>query len=208
MEYQWILASASPRRRDLLNQVGLSFRVMPAAGEESISKSSPDQVVMELARRKAEEIASQLSDSPGNYVIVGADTVVVFKEQILGKPGDEQDAFRVLSMLSGQTHQVYTGVSVILLYTGKKQVHTFYEAADVTMYDISPEEIRDYIQTKEPMDKAGSYGIQGKGAVFIKKIHGDYNNVVGLPVSRLYQELKKWHPEIFKNHCTDGVLPL
>ena len=208
MNYEWILASASPRRRDLLEQMGLSFRVVPAAGEESISKSCPEQVVMELARQKAEEIASQLSDSQGNYVILGADTVVVYQERILGKPADEQEAFQVLSMLSGQTHQVYTGVSVILLHTGEKQVHTFYEATDVTMHDISPEEIRDYIQTKEPMDKAGSYGIQGKGAVFIKKIHGDYNNVVGLPVSRLYQEMKKECPEIFKNHCTDRVLPL
>ncbi len=194
MKEQWILASASPRRRELLERLGIEFQVIPAKREEKITKTRPEEVVMELARQKAAEVAEGFFDAPYLQVILGADTVVSFQGQILGKPKDEDDAFRMLSLLSGQTHQVYTGVTVILGSGGKFHMHTFYECTDVTMYPMSSEEIRRYIATKDPMDKAGSYGIQSLGGIYVKEIRGDYNNVVGLPLARLYQELKKLVP--------------
>lgn len=194
MKEQWILASASPRRRELLKRLGIKFQVIPAKREEKITKTSPADVVMELARQKAAEVAEGFFDDPHFQVIIGADTVVSFDGQILGKPKDEEDAFRMLSLLSGQTHQVYTGVTVILGRGGKFHMHTFYACTDVTMYSMSREEILRYIATKDPMDKAGAYGIQSLGGIYVKEIHGDYNNVVGLPLARLYQELKKLVP--------------
>lgn len=184
-----VLASASPRRRELLAQMGLEFEIVPSGGEEIITKELPSEAVMELAEQKAGDVARQFAD---DTLIIGADTVVVKDGQILGKPEDEEDAYRMLSMLSGTTHQVYTGVCLIYKRAGRKEIHTFYEETDVEFYPMSEREIREYIATKEPMDKAGSYGIQGKCAVFIRGIHGDYNNVVGLPVARLYHELDKF----------------
>lgn len=198
---QIILASNSPRRKELLEQVGVVFEVCPAKGEEIITKTQPQEVVMELARQKAEEVASMISAygdlhpdtrTPQDLLVIGADTVVAYQEQILGKPKDEQDAKNMLEMLSGQTHQVYTGVALVFVDpSGRAGVHTFYEKTEVTMYPMSEEELQRYIASGDPMDKAGSYGIQGAFAIHIKEIHGDYNNVVGLPVARLYQELQK-----------------
>ena len=123
-------------------------------------------------------------------MVIGADTVVAFEDKILGKPKDEEDAKRMLFMLAGKRHSVYTGVSVMLIdKDGKAGIHTFYEKTDVVVCDMKEEEIDRYIATGEPLDKAGAYGIQGRFAIHIKEIIGDYNNVVGLPVSRLYQEL-------------------
>lgn len=181
-----ILASASPRRRELLMQMGLEFTVIPSKGEEIITRTVPSEVVMELAAQKAREVADR---SDENTCIIGADTIVVRDGEILGKPKDEEDACRMLSMLAGTTHQVYTGVCLINKKSGEEELRTFYEATDVEFYPMSETEIRDYVATGEPMDKAGAYGIQGKCAVFIKGIRGDYNNVVGLPIARLYHEL-------------------
>ena len=198
---QIILASNSPRRKELLEQVGVVFEVCPAKGEEIITKTQPQEVVVELARQKAEEVASMISTygdlhpdttTPQDLLVIGADTVVAYQEKILGKPKDEQDAKNMLEMLLGQTHQVYTGVALVFVDpSGRAGVHTFYEKTEVTMYPMSEEELQRYIASGDPMDKAGSYGIQGAFAIHIKEIHGDYNNVVGLPVARLYQELQK-----------------
>ena len=123
------------------------------------------------------------------YIVIGADTVVVFEGTVLGKPEDGGDAFRMLRFLSGHTHTVYTGVTVINTMTGNRK--TFYEATDVTFFDIPDDELRCYVESGEPMDKAGAYGIQGKGAFLVERIEGDYYNVVGLPVARLLRVLKE-----------------
>ena len=179
-----ILASASPRRKEILELADLKFDVMPSDAQEITTKTAPNEVVMELASIKAKDIYKK---SEKQSMIVGADTVVAYQGQILGKPTDKADAKRMLTMLSGQTHEVYTGVCVI--EDGKTK--TFYEETKVTFYEISEDEIERYIETGEPMDKAGSYGIQGKAAVFIKGIEGDYYNVVGFPIARFLQEIRK-----------------
>lgn len=179
-----ILASASPRRKEILELADLKFDVMPSDAQEITTKTAPNEVVMELASIKAKDIYKK---SEKQSMIVGADTVVAYQGQILGKPTDEADAKRMLTMLSGQTHEVYTGVCVI--EDGKTK--TFYEETKVTFYEISDEQIDHYIKTGEPMDKAGSYGIQGKAAIFIKGIEGDYYNVVGFPIARFLQEITK-----------------
>lgn len=179
-----ILASASPRRKEILELADLEFDVMPSDAQEITTKTAPNEVVMELASIKAKDIYKK---SEKQSMIVGADTVVAYQGQILGKPTDEADAKRMITMLSGQTHEVYTGVCVI--EDGKTK--TFYEETKVTFYEISDEQIDYYIKTGEPMDKAGSYGIQGKAAVFIKGIEGDYYNVVGFPIARFLQEITK-----------------
>lgn len=198
---QIILASASPRRKELLEQIGISFDICPAKGEEIITKKIPHEVVQELASQKAKEVAGMVKAyeasheelmTPQDIMVIGADTIVAYEDQILGKPKEEEDAFRMLSLLSGNTHSVYTGVSIVLLgASGKVGELTFYEKTDVAMRQMDDAEIRRYIATGEPMDKAGAYGIQGKCAIYIDKISGDYNNVVGLPVAALYRELKK-----------------
>ena len=196
---QMILASASPRRKELLEQIGAEFVICPAKGEEVITETDPSAVVMELSRQKAEEVAygvliynEQHADlaTPQDILVIGADTVVAYENQILGKPKDEEDARRMLTMLSGKTHSVYTGVTFVFIdKEGRTGEHCFFEKTDVCMYPLKEEEIDRYIQSGDPMDKAGSYGIQGRFAIHIKEIRGDYNNVVGLPVARIYQEL-------------------
>jgi len=198
---QIILASQSPRRKELLEQIGLEFEICPAKGEEIITKSIPEEVVMELSKQKAEEVAAMVSSfgenhkeitTPSDILVIGADTVVAYDGKILGKPVDEADAKRMLTMLSGNTHSVFTGVTLVLVdKSGRAGELVFFEKTDVKMHAMSELEIDRYIATGEPMDKAGSYGIQGKCAIYIEKIDGDYNNVVGLPISRIYQELKK-----------------
>lgn len=184
-----VLASASPRRKELLEQAGISFEILPAVGEEKITKENPAEVVMELALEKAKEVAGKLAAE--ELLVLGADTVVAYGGAILGKPRDEADAVRMLSALSGSTHSVFTGTALICRTKGTERSLNFYEETRVTMYPMSPEEIQSYVRSGEPMDKAGAYGIQGRCAVFIEKIAGDYNNVVGLPIARIYQEMKK-----------------
>ena len=209
---QIILASASPRRKELLEQIGLEFAIVPAKGEEVVTKTKPEEVVMELSRQKALEVASMVSQysethgdiaTPQDMLVIGADTVVAAeneagKMEILGKPKNETDAYRMLSMLSGKVHSVYTGVTLVFLdKTGKAGAHTFYEQTKVHMRKMSELEINRYIATLEPFDKAGGYGIQGKCAIYIEKIDGDYNNVVGLPVAAIYRELQKLGIDIY-----------
>ena len=238
-----VLASASPRRRELLSQIGLEFTVMPSTKEEHAKATEAGALVQELSRQKAEDIWEQLSGGQGQnpdanqkqlsgadqeqisdanqgqnpdanqrqisdanqkqisgemrepnlngkrqpeLLVIGADTVVCCEGKILGKPHSREAAAEMLTALQGRSHEVYTGVT---LYSQSEAV-TFFECTQVEFYPMTKAEISDYIDSKEPMDKAGAYGIQGLGARFVKGIRGDYNNVVGLPVGRLYQELK------------------
>ena len=184
-----ILASASPRRKELLSQIGITYEVIPSNTEELITSTVPSEIVMELAKQKAEDVVRNINQ-PGK-IVLGADTIVAFDNKVMGKPVNEEDAFSMISLLENATHQVYTGVSLSYLKRdGEICSHVFYEKTDVMVYPMTKEEIWSYIDTKDCMDKAGSYGIQGAFASFIKGINGDYNNVVGLPVGRVYQELK------------------
>lgn len=186
-----VLASASPRRKELLEQIGIFFEIQPAKGEEIITGNTPSQIVEELSCQKASEVAEKNRED--GTLIIGSDTVVSYEDKIMGKPKDEEDAARMLRKLSGNVHHVYTGVTAILWENGQKRKVTFSEKTEVVFYSISEEEIKEYISTGEPMDKAGAYGIQGIGGKFIREIRGDYNNVVGLPVARLYQEVLKYY---------------
>ena len=206
-----VLASASPRRRELLSQIGLEFTVMPSTKEENAKTTEAGALVQELSRQKAVDIWEQLSGGQGQnpdadqeqiseetqepnlngkrqpeLLVIGADTVVCCEGKILGKPHSREAAAEMLTALQGRSHEVYTGVT---LYSQSETV-TFFECTQVEFYPMTEVEISEYIDSKEPMDKAGAYGIQGLGARFVKGIRGDYNNVVGLPVGRLSQELK------------------
>lgn len=204
---QIILASQSPRRKELLEQIGLEFEICPAKGEEVITKNMPQEVAQELSFQKAQEVAAMLSQygdnhkelmTPQDILVIGADTIVAVEGEILGKPKDEADAYRMLSLLSGRCHAVYTGVTFVFIDTaGKAGAHTFFEKTEVQMKELSEEEIRRYVETGDSMDKAGAYGIQGRCAIYIEKINGDYNNVVGLPVARIYNELQKLGIDIY-----------
>ena len=187
------LASASPRRKELLRQVGLSFKVVPSTVEEKITKEKPDEVVEDLSYQKAVDVCGRLAaEGKEDFVVIGADTVVSAWGKILGKPSDKEEAARMLKDLQGGSHQVYTGVTLAWKYKDMAPMYaTFSECTDVTMYAMTDEEIQRYVDSGEPMDKAGAYAIQGLFAAHIQGICGDYNNVVGLPVGRLCQELKK-----------------
>ena len=182
-----VLASASPRRKELLAQLKSDFDIEVSAVEEIVTQSDPAKVVEELSEQKARAVFEQ---TEGDVLVIGADTVVALDNKILGKPADEEDAVRMLQSLQNREHSVYTGVTVYIRQGGQVSGKTFSERTGVKFYPMNDEEIREYVSTKEPMDKAGAYGIQGIGGRFVQEIHGDYNNVVGLPIARLYQELK------------------
>lgn len=219
-----ILASGSPRRKELLAQAGYDFVIEVSDADENIQADSPGTLVEELSHRKAGAVAKQhmagesgtachaadYADGaaikttgagaavPGQemYTIIGADTVVAVDGRVLGKPDGEEGAVEMLRSLSGRTHQVYTGVSLLLLVDGRLAAEEkFHVCTDVTMRKMSDEEIRWYVSTGEPMDKAGAYGIQGKAAVFISGIHGDYYNVVGLPLCETVSRLRRMWKE-------------
>lgn len=233
MDIKIILASASPRRQELLRQVGLSPEVIPSHVDESGVGGTPEQMVMELSRRKAEDVAAEarkrmpaanhspapdaavaaekqngrmpaaagqsileqspeacaMETPPENVpsVVIGADTVVAADGRILGKPKNREEAASMIRLLAGRTHHVYTGVTVISISSGEQI--TFSECTEVEVYPMTEKQIERYVATGEPMDKAGAYGIQGYFAAYVKGIRGDYNNVVGLPVARVCQEL-------------------
>ncbi|WP_078379527.1 Maf family protein [Sutcliffiella halmapala] len=180
-----ILASGSPRRKELLQQVKLSFEVKVSNIEETFDPSNaPEEIAMNLAFQKANDVAQKSTDA----VVIGSDTIVVYDGHVLGKPKNHDDARYMLRILSGNTHYVISGVAII---SEERQV-SFYEKTAVTFWDLTDEEIDYYIQSGEPMDKAGSYGIQEVGALFVKEIKGDYFSVVGLPLSRTVRELKSF----------------
>ena len=192
--FKFILASNSPRRKELLSMIGLEFEVKPANIDENITEYKDfSDYVMKLSKLKAEFIAEELhhsiSDKNRNkYIILASDTIVVINGQVLNKPQDYKEAYEMLSLLSNNTHEVYTGICLINTQTMK--TITDYEVTEVTFRKLSDIEIDDYIQTGSPMDKAGAYGIQEDlGAVFVSRINGDYYNVVRLPLQKLYIRL-------------------
>ena len=219
MNKKIILASASPRRRELLTQIGLDFEVVVSETEEKITSTEPAKVVEELSAQKAEAVweklcsmtasqgsvtnAEQLDEGSEVFepeqtsgettitdiIVLGADTVVACDGKILGKPADTEAAAVMLTMLQGRGHEVYTGVTILYEQNGERKTLTFHEKTIVHFYPMTDAQIREYVATGDPMDKAGAYGIQGFCARYISGIEGNYNNVVGLPVGRVYQEL-------------------
>lgn len=219
MNKKIILASASPRRRELLTQIGLDFDIVVSETEEKITSTEPAKVVEELSAQKAEAVWEKLCSmtaSQGSVtnaerldegsevfepeqtsgettmtdtLVLGADTVVACDGKILGKPADTEAAAAMLTMLQGRGHEVYTGVTILYEQNGERKTLTFHEKTIVHFYPMTDAQIREYVATGDPMDKAGAYGIQGFCARYIRGIEGDYNNVVGLPVGRVYQEL-------------------
>ena len=192
MNTKIFLASASPRRSEIMTLAGLSFRVIEPHCDEDTDERSPDKYVMELSRRKAEaghELIRETvrEDCCGDYIVIGADTIVFSDEKILGKPRDEEQAFEMLRALSGNTHEVYTGVTV----KSQDTAVSFFEKTQVSFFDIPDGYLMDYVKTGEPMDKAGAYGIQGRGCFLVEKINGDYFNVMGLPIARLMKILRE-----------------
>ncbi len=195
-----ILASQSPRRKELLAQAGFEFEIITSDVDERITHTKPSHIAEGLACQKAEDVFSKVIEKYGadwaeDCLVIGADTIVAIEDRILGKPKDRVDACEMMKLLSGKTHQVYTGVSVVTTSQegdSNPYIYTFHECTDVTFYEITDEEINEYLGAgDEWTDKAGAYGIQGTvGAKFVKELKGDYNNVVGLPIARLYQELK------------------
>ena len=219
MNKKIILASASPRRRELLTQIGLDFDIVVSETEEKITSTEPAKVVEELSTQKAEAVWEKLCSTAASQgsvtnaerldegsevfeseqtsgettmtdtLVLGADTVVACDGKILGKPADTEAAAAMLTMLQGRGHEVYTGVTILYEQNGERKTLTFHEKTIVHFYPMTDAQIREYVATGDPMDKAGSYGIQGFCARYIRGIEGDYNNVVGLPVGRVYQEL-------------------
>ena len=211
MKKRIILGSASPRRRELLEQIGIKFEIVVSDAQEHYESTRPEEIVRELALMKAEHVAEEVEHREKeraeqasisrletgevylrNVVILGADTIVVRDGQILGKPSDEEAAFSMLKSLQGRMHQVYTGVAV-LDFDGNGKRHTISHAEETKVYvhEMTDEEIRRYIAAGESMDKAGAYGGQGRFAAYIDRIEGDYYNVVGLPVAYLYHAVKE-----------------
>jgi septum formation protein len=179
-----ILASQSPRRQELLKSAGYKFKVHPAESEEIVPKLKPEAAAVLTAKSKALEVAEKFP----NDVVLAADTIVVLNGEIMNKPEDERDAVRMLTALSGARHTVITAVCII---KGAK-LRTFYGRTMVEFFALSSDEVQKYAESGEPLDKAGAYGIQGKGALLVKGIRGDFYNVMGLPLARTAQELKKF----------------
>lgn len=191
-ELKIILASASLRRRELLEQIGLTFEIMVSNVEEKVEAVEPGEVVEELSRQKAEAVAASLTGGEERVLVIGADTVVALGTQILGKPSDAEEAVKMLISMAGKRHAVYTGVTLLYRDGAHTQRKCFHERTGVEFFPMTEAEIRAYAAGGECLDKAGAYGIQGVFARYVKGIDGDYNNVVGLPAGRLYQEVKEW----------------
>jgi septum formation protein len=187
-----ILASASPRRREIMERMDIPFEVFCSSVVEKATQKEPAAMVQELAALKAEDVANGLLEKKNseNLIVIGADTMVFCGGNALGKPKDAADAVRILQMLSGREHEVYTGVSIILTdrKEGKKNIR-FSVCTRVAVQPLTMEQILDYVATGEPMDKAGAYGIQGEFGIYIREIVGDYYNIVGLPIAKIYETL-------------------
>ena len=188
--YQIILASESPRRKEIMETMGIPYQVMASNVKEEVEELIPDQMVQALAKLKTDTIKDQVrkkSEVDKNIILIGADTMVFYEEQALGKPKDREDAARMLRMLSDQVHEVCTGVSIVIMtQDGSDKSISFAVRTKVKVNPLTEKQIQDYIATGEPMDKAGAYAIQGKFGIFIKEIEGDYYNIVGFPIAEIY----------------------
>ena len=185
-----VLASASPRRLELLRQIGIEPEVKVSHVEEKVTSSIPGDVVMELAAQKAMDVAS---GEPEGTLVIGSDTVVAVDGKILGKPHDHDEAVKMIKSIEGRAHQVFTGVCMVHCGMSEAEHHvvTFFDKTDFEVYPMTEDEIYTYAMSEEPMDKAGAYAVQGFFGRYIKGLNGSYANVMGLPISKLYQELKK-----------------
>ncbi|MGI6107341.1 MAG: Maf family protein [Lachnospiraceae bacterium] len=185
-----ILASQSPRRMELMGQAGIPFTAVASHMEEHPVSTEPSAVVEELSLGKATAVARTMTE---DCLVIGADTIVAADSEILGKPKDTADASRMLHLLSGRVHQVYSGVTILEVVNGKiTRSTTFHERTDVHVCRMTDEEIDSYIRTGEPFDKAGAYAVQGKFGVYVSRIEGDYFTIVGLPISHLYHSLREF----------------
>ncbi|XP_031228032.1 probable bifunctional dTTP/UTP pyrophosphatase/methyltransferase protein [Mastomys coucha] len=199
--YRVVLASASPRRKEILDLAGVAFEVSPSAFPESLSKARlrAEDYARETATRKALDVAARKcqADPVTPYLVIGADTVVAVDGLILEKPVDREDAFRMLRRLSGKEHSVITGVAVVLASGSGRdpEVHAFHEETRVTFSELSEELVREYVDSGEPMDKAGAYGLQARGGMLAERVHGDFLNVVGFPLNRFCRELGRMLPD-------------
>jgi septum formation protein len=180
-----VLASSSPRRKELLGHLFLPFEAHTSHIEETTSEKEPGKIVMDLSKQKTLEVAKSFDTSKA--LIIGSDTIVFFNGQVLGKPKTHEEAFNTLEMLSGNIHDVYTGVC----FSFNGEVRSFYEKTQVEFENISSELINLYVQTNDPMDKAGAYGIQGSALSFVKSLNGSYSNVMGFPINTVLKELLK-----------------
>lgn len=189
---RYILASGSPRRRELLSKVIPEYEVIPAVSEEKCSAEDPSEIVKELSFQKASEIFYKVfTDNVLPVVVIGADTVVSYNHRVLGKPENSEKAYEMVEILQGKTHSVFTGVTLFYLENNEPKHVTFSECTKVHVSPMTEEEIQSYVDTGEPLDKAGAYGIQGLFGKYITGIDGDYYNVVGLPIANLYRHLKE-----------------
>lgn len=187
MKYEIVLASGSPRRREILTQIGASFRVQVSECDESVGDLAPDETVLTLSKRKAYAVAKECE---GPVVVIGADTVVSVEGRILGKPKNREEAAQMIGMLSGKAHEVYTGVCIVRKeMDGTRSEIRFAECSGVKVLPLSRHQIEEYTDTLEPYDKAGGYAIQGLFAPYIEGIEGDYYNIVGLPVSGIFRRM-------------------
>ena len=200
--YQIILASASPRRKEIMEKMEIPYQVIASNVKEEVEETEPDQMVQALARLKTEAIkeeAKSRTEEDKDIIIIGADTMVFYKEHALGKPKDEADAARMLGMLSGAVHEVSTGVSIIIMHRdGREEEFAFSVCTKVTVSPLTEQQILDYIATGEPMDKAGAYAIQGKFGIYIKEIEGDYYNIVGFPIAEIYAVMLRYGIDLKK----------
>ncbi len=191
-----ILASASPRRRELLENCGISFEVLVTNTDEEISgKLPPDKLVLEISKKKAHvavsQILSQANENSESIIIIAADTIVSIGDEILGKPADLSDAKRMIKLLEGRAHSVYTGMTLAFINDGDVVYKQDVCSTEVRFKPLTDQQIQEYVNTGEPLDKAGAYAIQGRGSEFIQEVHGDYNNVIGLPTQRLLKMLEQ-----------------
>ncbi|MFZ9000464.1 MAG: Maf family protein [Bacteriovoracaceae bacterium] len=191
-KYKLVLASGSPRRKELISHLGIPFIVRPSHIEEITEEFVPKQVALDLAKKKGDDVFSKLDED--NYLVVSSDTLVTLDERIYGKPKDENEAKKILLELSGKTHEVYTGVYL----RDRNKSSGFVVSTKVSFASITDDLLHPYLKTKESLDKAGAYGIQGAGLTFIENIEGSYSNVVGFPLYEFIQELKRFTGEIDK----------
>jgi septum formation protein len=200
--YQIILASASPRRKEIMEKMEIPYQVIASNVKEEVEETEPDQMVQALARLKTgaiKEEAKSRTEADRDIIIIGADTMVFYKEHALGKPRDEADAARMLGMLSDAVHEVSTGVSIIIMHRdGREEEFAFSVCTKVTVSPLTEQQIFDYIATGEPMDKAGAYAIQGKFGIYIKEIEGDYYNIVGFPIAEIYAVMLRYGIDLKK----------
>lgn len=206
--YQIILASESPRRKEIMDIMGITYRVMSAHVKEETVETVPEDMVKSLASLKSRAILPEVlklleeggqTEKQTDFLIIGADTMVFYQEHVMGKPKNEEDAVRMLKLLSDEVHEVYTGVCILILtMDGKQKELNFAVSTKVKVRPLSEEQIADYIATGEPMDKAGAYAIQGRFGIYIKEIIGDYYNVVGFPIAKIYDTLLEYGIDLKK----------